>query len=929
MKLILITFLLITFGANCQELPPIQNFTPQEYNGENQNWAISQSPEKIIYVANSKGLLEFNGASWKLYPSPNETIMRSVKVVDDRIYTGCFMEFGYWQKNDFGTLNYTSLSKQHRVKLIEDEEFWNIINIDDYIVFQSLRRIYIVNVTNGSLNTIDSESAITKMFKVDEEIYFHRTGKGIFKIESGKDFLVFDDSIVKNDEIINIFKRDTELLFLSKNNGFYLLKEGSMVEAKNFPNKFLSDISLYDAIQLNDNSFALGSISNGLLYLNPDGELQYQINQDGGLANNTILSIFEDVTNTLWLGLDYGVSYINLESPYRVYNDIEGMLGSVYASAIYEGKLYLGTNQGLFYRDMGYNLGFEFINDTQGQVWCLKEFDGKLICGHHSGTFHIKGDQATKIADIRGTWNVAKIGDKPNVLLQGNYDGLYVLNKAGDSWQLKNKIKGFNNSSRYFESLGNRIFVNHEYNGVFELEVDDALMEVQRFRKDTLLKGANSGIVAYNGTLIYAYKRGIFQYSENNRSFFKEKALSEVYNEAEYESGKLVADQEDNKLWIFNKSNISFIEPAGLSNALKIKKVPLTKEMRNGILGYENIIKLNDEGTYLVGKTSGYITIDINEIESKDFSVHIGAIENFNGTNATLLKKKSKGNFTNTENHFKFSFYVPVFDKYLTTLYQYRLKGIYNVWSDWSEKNEVTYENVPYGEYVFQVRAKIGNDSSNNTAEYSFKIAKPWYISDVMIALFVLGVLLFSIFMHTMYKQYYKRQRLKLMEKNTRELQLTEVKNEKEIIKIKNEKLEIENKSKKKELAASTMNIIKKNELLTKIKNQLQKVEDGDGINKVINEIDRNLNKNDDWEMFKEAFNNSDREFLKKIKLMHPELSPNDLKLCAYLRLNLSSKEIAQLLNITLKSVEIKRYRLRKKLDLQREVNLVNYILEL
>jgi len=71
------------------------------------------------------------------------------------------------------------------------------------------------------------------------------------------------------------------------------------------------------------------------------------------------------------------------------------------------------------------------------------------------------------------------------------------------------------------------------------------------------------------------------------------------------------------------------------------------------------------------------------------------------------------------------------------------------------------------------------------------------------------------------------------------------------------------------------------------------------------------------------------RIFLKKIKSLHPELTPNDLKLCAYLRLNLSSKEIGPLLNISVKSVEIKRYRLRKKKDLAREANLTLYILNI
>jgi DNA-binding CsgD family transcriptional regulator len=68
---------------------------------------------------------------------------------------------------------------------------------------------------------------------------------------------------------------------------------------------------------------------------------------------------------------------------------------------------------------------------------------------------------------------------------------------------------------------------------------------------------------------------------------------------------------------------------------------------------------------------------------------------------------------------------------------------------------------------------------------------------------------------------------------------------------------------------------------------------------------------------------------LKKVKLAHPSLTPNDLRLCAYLRLNLSSKEIAPLLNISVRSIEIKRYRLRKKMELPHETGLVEYILSI
>jgi DNA-binding CsgD family transcriptional regulator len=177
-------------------------------------------------------------------------------------------------------------------------------------------------------------------------------------------------------------------------------------------------------------------------------------------------------------------------------------------------------------------------------------------------------------------------------------------------------------------------------------------------------------------------------------------------------------------------------------------------------------------------------------------------------------------------------------------------------------------------------------------------------------------------------KRYYKKQREELIEKSRIELELKELESSQKIIKLNNDKLRSNIESKNRELATSTMSIIKKNEFLNTIKQELTS-NGNSGIPKVIKFIDKNLNNTDDWKMFQEAFNNADKKFLKKIKSKHPELTPNDLRLCAYLRLNLSSKEIAPLLNISPRSVEVKRYRLRKKINLPHDANLTNYILEI
>ncbi|MEM9648395.1 MAG: triple tyrosine motif-containing protein [Bacteroidota bacterium] len=917
-----------------QELPPIQNFPPADYNSESQNWAVSQSDEKLIYIANNKGLLEFDGARWTLYRSPNGSILRSVRVVGDRIYAGCYMEFGFWEKDNVGILRYRSLSEKIRDQLFRDEEFWGILEFGDWVVFQSHNRIYSYNLRDDTVNTINSQTFVPKIFKVDRTIYFQKMGKGVFRIENGRDVLVYNQEPLRTNEIINIFPSGRELLFLTRDNGFFRTKDDQLEKWDVPVDALLSGISLYSGLQLNNRNFALGTISHGLIIIDEYGNIIEQIDQLSGLQNNTVLSLHEDLDHNIWLGLDVGISYINIGSPFRVYPDGKGLVGGVYASVIKDGRLYLGTNQGLFYRELDSGEDFRLIQGTEGQVWSLCSIGDDLFAGHHTGTYQVTGDSARKIADVQGTWKVGSIGNDQNLLLQGNYDGLYILEKVSDTWRLRNKVDGFDHSARYFEVFDNHIFVNHEYKGVFKLEVSDDFLKVTNLEVDADILGSNSSIIKYKGDLLYAYQKGIFKYDWNADSFVRDSILSGLYNAKDYTSGKMSIDDKNGYLWTFSNTNIGYVTEGRLASTPTINQIPITENIRNGIIGYESATALPENDHYLFGARSGYFTIDVQDFSESEIEVAISSIQqagkNRSETEKSLIDPKIEGKFDSEENSLEIAYHVADYSKYIKPQYQYRLEGIYPTWSDWSETTAVSFENLPSGNYTFHVRAKMGERISDNTDSYSFKIARPWYLSNLFLALYIIGGILGSILIHNSYRRYYHNRQRKLIAENQREMELAKAQSEKEIIKLKNEQLQAEFKSKSNELAASTMSIIKKNELLTKVKEQLaSSVEDKESVKPIIHVIDKNLNQNDDWELFKEAFNNADRKFLKKLKKAHPNLSPNDIRLCAYLRLNLSSKEIAPMFNISPRSVEIKRYRLRKKMNLEHDDNLVDYILKL
>lgn len=925
-----IVFFLIGSCLFSQELPPIVKYAPTTYVAGNQNWMISQDQNRFVYFANNDGLLEYNGSNWELYPSPNETILRSVKVINNKIYSGSYMEFGFWTRHSNGKLKYTSLSNTIKKHLLDDEQFWNILNYDQWVIFQSLERIYIYDTKTGNFKIITPKNKIIKSFLTKNAIYFQTLNEGLFEIESGTARLVSNNPILKINRIVNVFLDDQGLLIQTQRNGFYKLNGTALTKFSTEADSEMMTNSVYSSQLLSDGSYAIGTVSNGIYVLSSEGKMKYHISQNKGLSNNTALSLFEDADKNLWVGLDNGINCINLQSPIKNYVDDTGILGTTYTSILFKGNLYIGTNQGLFYKKQYSTDEFKFINGTKGQVWSLFAYDGTLFCGHDSGTFIIEDALATNIFPKSGTWKFEAVPNKKELVLQGNYFGISVLEKVNNTWQYRNKIKGFDYSARYFEITSQlEVYVSHEYKGVFRLQLDNALQKTNSFFSyKTPKKSKNSGLTKYNNTIYYACKDGIFKLNTSTKEFEKDKVLSSVFEKDQYTSGKLIVDN-SNKIWMFSKNYIHYFSSSKLSNQLKQNGIAIPSSLTNSISGFENITQISNY-EYLIGTTDGYYTMNINDLSFKNYRVSISNIQT-NKLNEIYNNNSiyEEGSFKYDENNIVFNYTVPEYNKYINAEFQYLLKGFQDNWSEWSTKNSINFKNLPPGDYVFKVRAKFASSYLENFAVYSFTIKKPWYLTNLAIIFYIILTVVLARVIHKTYKNYYQKQKEKLIEENNLLLEIKELENEQEIMRVRNEQLSQDVDMKSRELAVSTMSLNSKNELLAFIKEDLKKTnsDESRSVKSVISTINKNITGNDSWSVFKEAFENTDKDFLKKIKLAHPSLTPNDLRLCAYLRLNLSSKEVAPLLNISVRSVEIKRYRLRKKMDLSHDQSLVEYIL--
>jgi len=280
------------------------------------------------------------------------------------------------------------------------------------------------------------------------------------------------------------------------------------------------------------------------------------------------------------------------------------------------------------------------------------------------------------------------------------------------------------------------------------------------------------------------------------------------------------------------------------------------------------------------------------------------------------------------------------------TDFSYYLQGFDKSWSAWSQKREKDYTNLPAGSYVLKVKCRNNIDSESPVASFSFKILPPWYQTWWAYSLFALlfiGTLYF--FYKRQQRKYKALQQVKLKEQQRKyaeeqkQLQLQHQiaiqESDKKIIELQNEKLQSEVQHKNAELASSAMNLVRKKEILSKLKEDLVQYKETPEADKkakeflkIIRVIDKELDQNEEWEQFAIHFDSVHTNYLKKLTDNFPGLTISDLKLAAYLRLNLTSKEIAQLMNISIRGVETSRYRLRKKLGLENEMNLFDFLLK-
>ncbi len=901
----LLSVLYVDFVVSQEFTPPIQNFTSVHYGAASQNWDIAVDENGIIYAANHQGLLVYDGQNWELFPLRSGSIIRSVYPNGKRIYTGSYKEFGYWSRDGRGEMNYTSLIPLLKENSMKSEEIWQILSFQDKIYFRSFGAVY----------SYDGNQVLKVIDVVSNEMLIHRNklvlavGKrGLHQLnDNGELTALRGQEIFIGETIIDVESIGDSLLIGTREALF--LFDGN--RSKLFEDKGLNDLlrkyELNSILNLDNDDLLLGTVKNGIIHYKTTNKTFQILNRIAGLQNNTILAMVRR-NGKIWLGLDNGIDVINLDAPIRFYTDDTGELGAVYDISVYNETLYLGSNTGVYYfRDNKLHL----VEGAEGHCWNLEVIDGILYSNHNTGIYRIVNHKFFPVESRTGSFDILRPPGGSGKIMVGTYTGISIyepdINELIELDDIDFPVKKI-----LLENEG-IIWATHPYEGVYRIGIRDNYNSSLFLNKINAAGGLDyrSEVVKINNQIAIHQNNQWYRYNSFLDSL-------EVFTELEeFNDFRMLLEDRD-YYWLTSTTKNSLLFTDYKDTQIHLSLNELNHRL---VKGNENIVKLNDS-VYYVTLSDGFAKVDLQKLIDFKTGEYVS-------TPLIMSMADSEGKrelSAKQEIPFKMSreirFNVGLPDSDAVDFF-YELEGSSSQ-NGKVENGEIVFQNLSMGKYSLNLFATSAQGLNSEKASMAFIINPPWYLSRTIQFIYVLLILTIIGVVYGVNKMKLRKHQLLLEQKFKKEHQ-------ERLNNLEKERLMSEITNKRKELANTTMIAARKNEVLMEILGELNKDKDKFSnqfrIKHIITKINQAIKNKDEWKVFETNFNEVNEDFFKDLLAKYPKLTNRDLKLCAYLKLNLTSKEIAPLMGISVRGVEVHRYRLRKKINVDNSENLTNWLI--
>ena len=532
----------------------------------------------------------------------------------------------------------------------------------------------------------------------------------------------------------------------------------------------------------------------------------------------------------------------------------------------------------------------------------------------------------------------AQIGGE-ELLIQGTYTYLNIYRKnAAGEWYFSNSVRNFSHMAKNIEvdPHGN-IWVQHMRKGLYRVRLDEALKQVTDLKQYDSLSGNPGGhcyLFKVNGRVAFSDGRNFYTYDDMADSIIPYKAMNEQL--AALRDIHTVTAMKGDLYWFLSDREACLVRCT--VNDFKVeRRIPFSMFGNLPIEGLARMVydKRNDCSYLCLNNSFARIAADSTGLykSREQPSLWISGFSAFNEQTGERLQLPVSGDdeIAPAFNNVGISLAYPVYNDFAFHV-RYRLEGLSGKWIEGIPDLQKDFTRLPFGSYRF--RAEVYDDGRVVAAvELPFRILRPWYLSYVAIAVYALSGLAFLLGLLYGVYVYTKKKKDAVIDRQRAHHKAEIEQQEKKIMALEKEQLEADLRFKSKELSGVVMTNIAHQEFLSSLKEELQQQKlsgqyTRKNLDKLLSMINQNIVSDEEsWNMFQSNFDRIHENFFRNLKEKFPDLTSGDLRLCALLRLNLPTKEIAKLMNISVRGVDAARYRLRKKLGLPPESSLTDFMI--
>ncbi len=751
----LVTFLSISNGI-CENLeaglPFIQSFTPEQYGALGQNTDIIQDKDGIIYIANQGGILEYDGVSWRLHEHPDGIQPLSLAITkDDDIYAGFTMDLCKFVEDSLGIRKFVSLLDNLPDSLQKINDAWSTIATPDGIFFMDWLNLYRWKPADnggdkGKLKRWDfpEDSALQSYNYVNGQHIISRKNTGLLILENKEFNNIPKSNLLKDYDVYEIISfPDNRMLILSSDENqieHWFISVGNSFKPFRAPIRdFARENSGINCAIYHSDLYALSTTSGGVALFDSTGGILSIMDKKAGLSDNLSVRSMLDDQNGAWILTDYGFSRVTINPTITYFDGRQGLDGTILSINRFDNSLFVGTDQGLFRLNRSSLQGrpgnFTRITRKEVDVWSQVNVADHLVFSGINGIFEVisSPDNKPELITLKSSECLAASLDSSRVYYGHDHKGIGVLRLTGNGWIDEGKIDGtFEEYRELFVDNDGVIWGSVDDNYLVKLKIIHNVNSTEVISRKVF--GQDEGLPTpsslypfiINDHFYVGSKAGVYEFVKSEENFVLANAFHNDSTQLTFDINSPITDAHGS-VWgnSYHLGGIRLI-PSG-------ERYLVTQPFKHGPKYDHYVVYPESNDVVWAGGAGGVLVRYTGQTEDTDIKtfntlIRRVVINSDSTLQAGYIKRiKSPIVLEYNFNSLRIEYAVPRYTNSRLNVYQYRLMGLTQTWSNWSDENYHDYDNLDHGSYKFEVRGKDSYDIEGKAAQFPFIIHPPWY----------------------------------------------------------------------------------------------------------------------------------------------------------------------------------------------------------